>query len=524
MNLTPLLIQAGLGLVKNSGIGVSGALTSTTNSFSSSGISGAVQGIYSGASPGVQGILTRLPPSFSGIAPSWISLPSGFNAGNVVGEITSQASSLVSGGVKGFTSIMGQASSYAATTFGFKGAVAQASGMQFDDLGFSFSSFQDLSTGGVTGQFPDTDVLRSMAYHLPNLGTMFSTVDLMNLGNAGLLCSNLISQGFGDTGNLEKMLVDAGLDMDNLLEADQEIITNILAEIQGSDMEEIMDGTNFHPSGRDQMYRMDQVLDMSLLFPPNVVANISSLDRLGNKLSNIGGDFKTMDEISELYLGIDTTKYSSLESLDSLVPSSLTDGLDDIVGKGSGPFGNPTATDIIGSASGTGYTDNIAESVATQQDLIDNEPSARALLDYLENNPDPDEGTLDSLVNTLNNKPEIKQVIAASDQKFIYATTQLVNEKKNLSIADVKTGVSALPGSIGGVMNMTGQLQGFAVDPMDLGLAKQLAGMATPDSVGDALQAGLAESKNLSRLQAFGIDPGTKMDPLKYAKTLRTLI
>ena len=47
--------------------------------------------------------------------------------------------------------------------------------------------------------------------------------------------------------------------------------------------------------------------------------------------------------------------------------------------------------------------------------------------------------------------------------------------------------------------------------------------LSTSDVYGQAIQASLAESKNLSRLQVFGIDPGTKMDAMAYAKQLSSI-
>ena len=95
-----------------------------------------------------------------------------------------------------------------------------------------------------------------------------------------------------------------------------------------------------------------------------------------------------------------------------------------------------------------------------------------------------------------------------------------LTEKANQQIVGMQFGSNLSLGNMQGVASMSTQLPGFAVDPMNLGLGSQIASMAQPGLYGDALQASLKESRNLSRMQAFGIDPGTKMDPMAYAKQL----
>jgi hypothetical protein len=64
----------------------------------------------------------------------------------------------------------------------------------------------------------------------------------------------------------------------------------------------------------------------------------------------------------------------------------------------------------------------------------------------------------------------------------------------------------------------------MAIDPMSLGLGGMLSDMAGDDVYGEALQASVVESRNLSKFAVFGITPGQKMDPLAYSKSLSSLI
>ena len=522
-NFTPLLLIATSGLVKGFGVGVSKDLTSATTDFSTSGISGSVQSICNNdnISPGIKDSLAQLPGFMTGLPPSGLLLPSGFSNTDLIGEVTGSANDIAGGGVAKFASYMGQSSSYAASTFGFQGALAQARGMKFDDLGFTFTNFQDMMSGGVTSQF-DSDTKYLMASEITNLGTMFDVGDLFNLDDPGTLCMNLISQGLGAQGGLVSRLEDQGLDILDLSGTTPALILEIMANVTGSDLAEVIDLTAFQPYSLDEIETLADVFDVNKVFSPEFASKIGSMSTLANKLGNIGGNFNSFAELGDFYGGIETDSYGSLDSLDTLVPDDILD-LGGAMGSGSGQFGNPTTNDIIGSAAGTGYTDNIASCVAAQQDLIANDDTVRNLHDYLQNNPVPDAATLNGLIESINSKPQLQEIIKTTESQYNQVGDKIVAERTNQKIVGMEFGANISLGNMQGVMSLGQQVPGFAIDPMNLGLGTQIANMATPDIYGDALQASLQESRNLNRMQAFGISPGTKMDPMAYAKQLSSM-
>jgi hypothetical protein len=128
---------------------------------------------------------------------------------------------------------------------------------------------------------------------------------------------------------------------------------------------------------------------------------------------------------------------------------------------------------------------------------------------------------LAGLVAAVITKPELQPTLNDTNKQYINMSTQYANQQRNQSIAGLQFGANAPTGSMLGVMSLGQQIPGFAVDPMQLGLGNQLANMATDDVYGDAIQSSLQESRNLNRMQVFGINPGTKMDPMAYSNLLR---
>ena len=143
--------------------------------------------------------------------------------------------------------------------------------------------------------------------------------------------------------------------------------------------------------------------------------------------------------------------------------------------------------------------------------------------DYLANNPNPDSATLKTLSDNVITKPGLQDIISDSNGKLIDIGNRISAEKTNQQIVGMQFGNAAPTGNMQGVASMGTQIPGFAVDPMQLGLGSQISNMAQPGLYGDSLKASLQESRNLSRMQACGIDPGTKMDPMAYAKQLGSM-
>lgn len=521
--LTPLLLYAGVGLLKNSGLGVNGNLTSAAEAFNTSGTSAKAQAAFAGADATGQDLLRQLPSCLTGLPPAGVVMPTGAT-NNVVGDVIAAANSLVGNGVQSFVSVFGQASSYAATTFGFQGSLAQAQGQKFDDLGFTFKNYNDMASCGVTSQFSAATVA-GLVDELPRLGKLFKVKDLYNMANPGYICANLLEQGLGYAGSLESKLTDEGLDLTDLPNENQAVIMGVMSTIDDCDLTEIFSVTNFKPYSLPTIQNLLGVLEIKNVLSPAITNDIASFDILANKLGNIGGSFGSASEMADFYAGLDIQNFPILASMGTLLPYDAIEEARNALGEGSGPFGNPTTLDIVGAASGVGYTENIQSCIKTQSDLVANNASVGQLMDYLDTHSNSiDNATLATLVKNVNSDPGIQLVLERGNDSMINLASKIATEKKNQDIAGVKLGNDMPTGSANSVLSLTTQIPGLAIDPMSLGLGTTLTNMATNDSYGEAICASIVESKNLSRFAVFGITSGQKMDPMAYARQLGGMI
>lgn len=506
-------------MLKDDSVQVSPDLTTATSQFNNAGLTSLIQTAMQSTNPAVRASLELLPSVLSGMP-----APGAGDTGtatNLIDAIKAQADSLVAGGAKGFASVFGQTSSHAATSFSFSGALAQAQGKSFEDFGFAFSNYDDILSGGVSNQFVVSS-LPKLASELPNFGTMFSTADLYNMTNPGSVAANLIDQGLGAVGNFAAMLEEEGCDMENLVDENPTVILDVMRRITGSDLTEILTTTNFMPPPNARIGTLADIFEISNILTPEAQSALGSsptVSDLSRKFSNIGGRFKDIAALGTLYSSLELKSFPRLKELGALVPSDMELDLSSTLGKGSGELGNPTLSDMMGSVAGVGYTDNIKQLAEAQADLLGNSPDVQALANYLSAHPtNPDPAVLDTLINNINSKPELVETLNKAKAASIDITERLATEKSNIDVASINTTATS---STQGLVSMAGNLHGYGVDPMSLGMGSIIEGSAKDNVYGDATKASLIEGRNLGRLAVFGIKPGTKMDAMDYANSLK---
>jgi hypothetical protein len=517
--LTGLMVIAGSGMLKDDSVQVSPDLTDATGQFNSAGLTSLIQNAMQSTNPAVRQALEFAPSVLSGM-PAAGAGDTGTGT-NLIAAIKSQADSLVAGGAKGFASVFGQTSSHAATSFSFTGALAQAQGKSFNDFGFTFSNYDDILTGGISNQFV-VNSLPALAAEIPKFGTMFSIKDLATMTNPGSVAANLIDQGLGTVGNFAAMLEEEGLDMDNLVDANPTVVLDVMTRIMGSDLNEIIDTTGFVPPPNATINTLADIFKIDNLLTPaakSALGDNPTVDDMSRKFSNIGGRFKDIAAMGQLYNSLELTSFPRLKELGTLVPSDMELDLSSTLGKGTGELGNPTMSDLMGSVAGVGYTDQIKQLAAAQTDLLENSPEVQSLAQYLSTHPtNPDPATLERLIYNINSKPELLETLNKSKAASIDITERLATEKSNIDVASINI---ASTSSTQGLVSMAGNLHGYGVDPMSLGMGSVLEGSAKDNVYGDAMKASLVEGRNLGRLAVFGIRPGTKMDALDYANSLK---
>lgn len=540
MSATGLLLIAGVGLLKNGGLGVNNDLKTEVERFSTSGVSGSVQAKIAGASTEVIDELRRAPSFLTGILPDGVSINGRTDITNIPQAVLDQGKSLFAppanplsisryadseSSVATFTSVYSAASGYSAQTFGFQGSIAQASGQKFDDLGFQFKNYNDVVSGGVTSQF-DPAGIPALSKELTNFGTLFNTSDLARIADPVALTKNLIDQGLGQVGDLQSKIEQEEIDLSDDFpdEVLKERTKSVLQSISGSDLDEIFEVTNFSPARRERISTLADVLDINNLFSEEALVALGdnpSLEGFSNKMSNIGGKFSSTTSIGSFLGSLDLRSFPTLAGLSTLLPTGLMDGLGNIMGKGTGIFGNPTVNDMTASASGLGYVSDIRDINNLQSSLLEFDSDIVAFKQYLDTTDTVTVEELSGLIDAILSKPQLADDIAGADAKMLKCAERLDIEKINLSAAGITPGATASNNS--GLMNFSSNLHGLGVDPMNLGLGNQLTGMAQPGLAGDAISASLVEGKNLGRMAVFGITPNTKMDPMAYAKNLTNM-
>lgn len=538
--LTGLMLIAGVGLLNNKGLAVNNNLKTAVQTFNTSNVSGSVQASLENASEEVIAVLSLAPSFLTGFCPPGIVIGNSSDITNVPQAVLDQGNSLFTPATPGtalagttsltssvgcFTSIYSAAGGYAAQTFGFTGSLAKAQGMNFDDLGFQFENYNDVISGGVTNQF-NPEGLPALAEQLPKLGTMFDTKDLSKINDPLTLARNLIDQGFGYVGGLEDKINESMIDLSDPYpsETDQEIVRNILSDISGSDLEQIFVVTEFNPAHKENIKNLGDVLEINNLFDQQALSALGDQPSLGsfaNKMTNIGGNFPGTASIGKFFSSLNLKSFPALASLGALIPAGITDGLSGIIGKGTGFFGNPTVNDMTSSASGIGYVDYINGINQIQQNLLANDSDVQELKNYLDSTAVLDPAALTILIDNIATKPNLLSTIAKGEEFMRLTAEKLSIEKANLAAAGITPGATSSNNS--GLLNFTSNLHGLGLDPMNLGLNTQLTELAQPGLEGEALAASMVEGQNLGRLAVFGIDPGTKMDPMAYAKSLANM-
>jgi len=522
-NLTPVTFIAASGLIKGRGLAINKNLVTALDKFSNHGVSSIVKTKIAGFNDSVKQELEFAPVFLTGFFPAGVSVPNTLNKYDLAGEIQNSANSLISGGIPKFLALFNQATSFTTEAFSSHGELSQAKVKNFDDFGFQFTNFQDMITGGVTSQF-DPDTIVALAGELQNLGSLFNIKDLGTISDPRSLCRNLIRQGLGKIGNLEKKLANSGVDINDLENADVAIVNSVLNTIEEKDVEQIQLLTDFNPY--KPLCCLEEALHISYLFSPKIASKIGSLKNLSDKLVNIGGNFDDSMQLAEFYGSIEVGDFPNLNKLKTPSPDNLILDLEDKVkethGSGSGPFNNPKVTDVLGSAAGIGYADELSAAADIQQQLLSKDSDIVAFYDYIRSSNNPDPIVLSGLISTINSKPSLQNILNIYNSKIINSATKLINEINNRKIAKIDP--STTVGTNSDVDSFINQLSAVATDNYDLGTSLQITKMTTDDVYGEAIVASLFETRNLNRLESVNITVPNKMDALAYAKQLNSMI
>ena len=213
--LTPMQMNAGAGLLQNSGIGISPALTTSITSYTGITAIDTITYCHDNSSQVTGSTLTNLQSLGDGVFPGLtnIVLPTDHatvGAGALTTKVTAHANSLLGADVGVFAQHLSMASAFATSSNEFITSALNA------DTTFEMNTdINNLITGALT----DTSLaLPTLASDLLNSGNLLDYNDLRNLGNPMSFVKIYFQQG-GGLPVLDKYLTAEGINTAGLTNA-----------------------------------------------------------------------------------------------------------------------------------------------------------------------------------------------------------------------------------------------------------------------------------------------------------------
>lgn len=553
MAITPTVLIAAQGMLGGGGVGVSSAMTSAISGSTSNPITSGIASLQSQAST----LALTDPTSAAGITAALSSLPPAFTTvSSTAASATSQAASMVPD-VKTFISLHSSTTAFGSASADYTAALQNFGTKSFGDLGIGVSSFVDANSGGLTSLVPGFGALASSAKSaafgslgsvldpaalakgqaamasaslsnglhdvaggFKNFGKLQDFSNPQSMGYAGMLKS-LQDQGLADSVGLNDAISAAGYDPKNPKGIPDSVLHSVFAGVSSGDLQKIIKQTGANPVGN--VKSLNDLMDPSIMMPPGAVAALglkmncgpAGISAIGNTMTNIGVPMDAASA-SNLLGGIKTNIGSYMGGLTSLVPTSVSSALKPFLGSGSGPMGNPSMSDMLGSAAGkhtddfknaAGQLTSIATSsqgqgVASAMTAVMAAVSAgsgiTAALAALSS-------ATGGLASQALNNSSLSGALSSITGSMSNVTSHIALENSNLSQAGLNlSSLAANPPGAGQILGFASKLHSFGVDKLQLGHSDIFNGVATNDLTGDSLKAALLEGKNVAAMSSTG--------------------
>ena len=566
MPITPTTLIAVSGLVRGSGLQIPTELTSAISNIQNNPLVSTVSSLSTGgfSIPASLTSLTQLNTTAGGIlTQAQAILPPGGAGGDP------------SSGIKSFMSVFNGSTAFGSASAEYSAALAQFGNKSFADLGINMGNFQDVITNGTTsvtrgfqavaGKAANdafgsvasvldpnllakgkaifssnalAEGLQSVGGGLKNFGTLFDFTQPAGLGPKNLIAS-LQKQGLADRNGINDLIYEAGYDPMNLAQVPDSVLTAVLDQVKGSDLDKIIKQTGANPY--QTVRSAAGLLQANNLLPPQAAMALGIIDKgpaalkaLGTTLSNLGTSINNF-KMSDFMSGMETKALQYLGQIKQLIPTDVKTALAPILGSGSGLFGNPQMKDMIGAAAGIGYTSNL-NTAGTNVTRLQNTPEGKALTTASTAYQAAIAGLTPEEIQAALADPMSPVAIAAADVNTALVAFQpgtvsstiqgivtnistvatasaanLAKEVQNLALAGLKM-VDNLGKAIEQTVNSSYQsilafgnrLHKMGRDIQNLGFNDFLPKMATSNVSGDALRATLIEGRNVARSSTVG--------------------
>jgi hypothetical protein len=515
MAITPAVLIATKGLISGEALAVNSVMTGVFSKVSSNPL---VSNIEQLKTLGYSSLVTPLPTFMTG-------------SQSAITSATARAQAILptgAAGTKTFVGLFGGASSLGSMSASYNAAIAQYQGKSFSDLGVGANSFKSLLSNNVSNTFPNLKTAAALGgaatmlgSNISNFGTAYDFKSPANLGAKNLI-QTLNKQGLTSKVGINDALSAAGYDINNLNHVPDSVLHGVLGTVQGNDLQHILVMTGAKPYS--SLNSLADMTDVNKMMHPEVVKSLGirggspgSIAGLGNKLNNLGAPMDA-SKLQGLMHSSEFRDFSHLDALSTPLPASVSSSLRPLLGKGNGMFGNPTMTDMIGSASGahTVPFKNIHDTLGSVASTSQGQDLNNKLSVMVSAVQGGDSGTIAAAQSALNSSVSnfnsftnsstaMQSMVSKANSSLTDSTAHLDKESSNMLLAGKDlSSIPAAGNSVMPVLNFASKLHTFGVDKMGVGYNDVLGSVSADNLYGDALNSALLEGRNLSRTSYVG--------------------
>ena len=552
---TPLLAMAAAGILAGQGMALPSGFSAAAANFAANPLAAGAQILLGGASAALAPIasaVSSIPGFITGAANS---LVTGVVSGgpflsqvagaanpltNFVSTLQSAGQSFFTDATRGVASIFNAAQGYAQGAFEMLGSLTQAGQLANGELaqGFSYYGPGDYATGGYLNELSEwtsTGFAAASTSMQSNMGSYFSSDNLLETFTPGGVVKSLVAQGFGD--QVLSQFKQAGISYEMVQQGlvDSARITQVMDTLPNKEFAKILTATGLTAVAGGVIQKFSDTLNPQNILPPAARAGISSLENLGTRIFNVtgfNGNFSSMADVGKMLGAIEVPP--ELNNLKRSWNSRAEwvaqyQDINRYVGNGNGPYKNPTMQDLMGVATGQGYTENISLINRKHAEII-NTTQGQQLLAAFQAAQGVDAGDSSAVtaaasriqlaaqpfINPAN--ATLAATVASGTSAMISMASQLKNEDNNLRLAEIVPGTTR--GDVNNVVAFASGLHAVHDNSQFLGQQELITNLITNDKYGEAILASIIEGKNLKVLQSYGINIDNRFDPTAYAASL----
>lgn len=531
MGYSVIGLNAIAAINSNNGLSVSANLSPTLTSYNSlPTVALATQIFNTAANVADSGLLTSTLKGLSSSGTVLYGITPTTGVPSFTTTISTQAAAPFSNGVAGFANVSSQVSTFLFQSFDVAGSAQLLKNKTYQTSGPGYTNQIDLVSGGLGTLAP------VLSKAVSGFGTMYDINNLSMLGDPYVFCNNLLNQGLGAFGNLQSNLASVGITKSNILNSQAvagsspDVIVNILSQITGQDLLEIISATGFL-TNTGAVNSLKDVLILSKVVSPDVVKALGAVDIvdlngvglfLNNRLGQ--GTFTSFADMSAMLGAIIVPNQTSIvtNSNSLVIASNTISTLASVTGTGTGPYNNPVMSDMLGSCAGIPYVANFSNITASIKTVNLSTVLANLTALYTTVNTYITGGTFNSTtvapvasavsamntyVASLMNNQTLMQSQTLYTNSYTHLTTEIsLLNLANITIASPATTPNRLP-------DLARAVTSIGNDSYQFGLIPFYNALANNDSYGDSIRSAIAESFNSQLLQSKGIPFNNTVQP-----------